>query len=133
MFTEDMPKLVAGFFEMLDAVEQHFREAYDVERLSKQGEQALVFTRVEAGSLLYFGVRWDLWSRMHVPLWLGVRTDWGQAAVDGFAARNPGRCFFHDGYSLCPVDPAMAAAPGNAAALIALLEDELAAAQRVHI
>ena len=131
MFTDDMPKLVAGFFEVLDAVERHFKELYAIERLSKQGEQALVFKSVEAGSLLYFGMRWDLWSRMHLPLWLGVRPDWGQAAVDAFGARNHGKCFFHDGYSLCPVDPAIATGPDNAAALIALLEQELAAAQRV--
>ena len=105
MFSEDMPKIVAGYFELLDAVEQHFKDAYAMERLSRQGELALVFKNAAGGSLLYLGVRWDLWSRMHLPLWLGVRPDWGQAAADAFAARNQGRCFMHDGYSLCPVDP----------------------------
>jgi hypothetical protein len=130
MFSEDMPKIVAGYFELLDAVELHFKEAYVIERLSRQGELALVFKNAAGGSLLYVGVRWDLWSRMHLPLWLGVRPDWGQAAAHGFAARNQGRCFMHDGYSLCPADPAIAAGADTApAALIALVQAELAAVQ----
>lgn len=128
MFSEDMPKIVAGYFELLDAVELHFKEAYAMERLSRQGELALVFKNAAGGSLLYLGVRWDMWSRMHLPLWLGVRPDWGPAAADAFAKRNQGRGFMHDGYSLRPVDPAIAA--DTVPALIALIEAELAAAQR---
>ena len=129
MFTDDMPKIVSGYFKVLETVADHFKADYAIERLSRQGELALVFTTASGGKLLYLGMRWDLWSRMHLPLWLGVRPDWGQPAVDGFVARNPGRCFFHDGYSLCPVDPAIAAGADTAPALIALLEQELAAAQ----
>jgi len=129
MFSEDMPKIVSGYFELLDAVEQHFKDGYAIDRLSRQGELALVFKN-KAGSLLYVGVRWDLWSRMHLPLWLGVQPEWGQAAADAFAVRNQGRCFMHDGYSLCPADPAIAAGGETApAALIALVQAELEAVQ----
>jgi|GEM_PF-933041 len=129
MFSEDMPKIVAGYFDLFDAVEQHYKSAYAIERLSRQGELALIFKNKAGLSLLYLAVRWDLWDRMHLPLWLGVRPDWGQPAVEGFGARNPGRCFFYDGYSLCPVDQPIAASTGAAPELIALLERELAAAQ----
>ena len=129
MLSEDMPKIVAGYFGLLDAVAQHFKDSCVVERLSRQGELAIVFKNASGGSLLYLGVRWDLWSRMHLPLWLGVRPDWGQSAVDCFGARNPGRCFFYEGYSLCPVDQPIAASASAAPELIALLEQELAAAQ----
>jgi hypothetical protein len=131
MFSEDMPKIVAGYFELLDAVEQHFKDAYAMERLSRQGELAIVFKNTGGTSLLYVGVRWDLWSRMHLPLWLGVRPDWGQAAARAFAELNQGRCFMHDGYSLCPVDKPIAAGTDAAPELIALLEQELAAVQSV--
>jgi len=129
MFSEDMPKIVAGYFDLFDAVEQHFKSVYVMQRLSRQGELALVFKDAAGCSLLYLAVRWDLWNRMHLPLWLGVRPDWGQSAVESFGARNPGRCFSYDGYSLCPVDQPIAASTGAAPELIALLEQELAAAQ----
>ena len=129
MFAEDMPKIVAGYFDLFDAVEQHFKNAYAMERMSRQGELSLEFKNAAGLSLLYLGMRWDLWDRMHLPLWLGVRPDWGQPAVDCFGARNPGRCFFYDGYSLCPVAEPIAASAGGAPELIALLERELAAAQ----
>ena len=132
MFTEDMPKVVSGFFEMLDAVEQHFRERYAVERLSRQGEQALVFRDGAGNGLLYAGLRWDLWSRAFQPFWLAVRQDWGSSAVEAFGSRHPGRCFFHDGYSFCPLDPTVVAGPDSAGPLIALLESELAAAEFVY-
>ena len=131
MFSDDMPKIVAAYFELLDAIERHFKDACAIERLSRQGELALVFKNAAGGSLLYFGVRWDLWSRMHLPLWLGVRPDWGQASADAFAVRNQGRCFMHDGYSLCPVDSAIAASTDTVPELIALIEAELAAVQCV--
>lgn len=127
MFTEDMPKIVAGYFTLFDAVEDHFRGRCPAERISRQGELALLFKTKEGAGGLYFGVRWDLWSRMHLPLWLGVRPEWGAAAAAAFAERHPGRSFMHEGCRLCPFDAALAAGD-DAQAVIACLEQELAAA-----
>lgn len=128
MFTEDMPKIVAGYFSLFDAVEAHFRGRCPAERISRQGELALVFKTPAGAGALYFAVRWDLWSRMHLPLWLGVRPDWNASTAAAFAARHPGRSFMHDGYQLCPFDAAIAAGDDDAQAVIACLEQELAAA-----
>lgn len=128
MFTEDMPKIVAGFFTLFDAVEAHFRDRCAVERQSRQGELALVFSTPAGARALYFAVRWDLWSRMHLPLWLGVRPEWSASGSDDFAARNQGRSFMHEGYLLSPLDPAVTVDNENPQAVIACLEQELAAA-----
>jgi hypothetical protein len=128
MFTEDMPKIVAGYFKLFEAVEAHFKDRCPVERLSRQGELALIFLTPAGASVLYFAVRWDLWSRMNLPLWLGVRSEWSASGADDFAARNPGRSFMHEGYRLCPLDPAITVDIENPQAVIAGLERELAAA-----
>ena len=128
MFTEDTPKIVAGYFKLFDAVEAHFKDRCPVERLSRQGELALIFKTAAGECVLYFAVRWDLWSRMHLPLWLGVRPEWSATAADDFAARNQGRSFLHEGCRLCPLDPAVPADHENPQAVIACLERELAAA-----
>ena len=129
MFTDDMPKIVSGYFKVLETVADHFKADYAIERLSRQGELALVFTTASGGKLLYLGMRWDLWSRMNLPLWLGVRPEWSAGRVDAFSARNQGRSFMHDGYQLSPVDPGIATDTASAEALIGLIEAELAAAQ----
>lgn len=128
MFTDDMPKIVGGYFKLLEAVEEHFTSAYTLERLSRQGELALIFKNAEGAGILYFGMRWELWSRLNMPLWLGMRPEWSAKADEDFAARHPGTTFMHEGYRVCPLDPALAADSDNTQAVIACLERELAAA-----
>lgn len=130
MFSEDMPKIVAGYFKLLEAVEAHFKADYVIERRSRQGELALIFSTAAGEKLLYLGVRWDLWSRMHLPLWLGVRSEWSAGGAELFSARSQGRSFVHAGYQLSPVDPGIAADTADAEPLIALMADELAAARQ---
>ena len=128
MFTEEMPKLVAGYFKLFEAVENHFRQRCAIERLSSQGELALVFKTAAGEPALYFALRWDLWSRMNIPLWLGVRPDWSPAGADEFAARHPGMAFTHDGYLMRPFDQSIAVDCDNPQPVIDSLYRELAAA-----
>lgn len=126
MFTEETPRLVGGYFKLLDAVESHFKSRYAIERHSRQGELSLVFKTPAGAYILYAGLRWDLWSRMSLPLWIGVRPEWGAEAAEKFSLRHQGKAFLHEGCWISPLDPGIAEGTGNAAALIAVLDQELA-------
>ncbi|MEI6124971.1 MAG: hypothetical protein WCQ99_00310 [Pseudomonadota bacterium] len=127
MFSEEMPKILSRLFDTVEAIERAFHTAYIVEKQSSQGELALYFKNQQGQNILYFCLRYDLWTHSQTPLWFGVCGQWPEEVVNKFSTLNKGGCIEFCNYRLCPVDPKITSGENASAAIIKILEAQLQA------
>ena len=127
VFSEDMPKTVSLLFDTVESVERALCKKYSVEKQSSQGELALYFKDQEGRNILYFCLRYDLWTHSQTPLWFGVSRQWPEEAVNKFTGVNKGNFIDYISYRLCPIDPKITSGENASSDIIKILEAQLQA------
>ena len=79
-----------------------------MERQSRQGEFALYFKDNAGGLLLYFALRYDLWTYTQQPLWFGVDLKWNESVITAFTQCNRGGYIDYNGMRLCGLEQQLA-------------------------
>ena len=115
------PKEISQLFDIIEGLEKRLQSAYRVTRASRQGELSLDIADASGRCLLYVAVRPDLWQQMLMPLWYGVRSEWGEAAAQKFQAAVPG-AFAYQEFVLARIDPSVTMQPEPVAVLQADIE-----------
>ncbi len=108
MFTEETPKTISRLFEIINSVEQALGKDWTIERQSRQGELALYFKEASGRELLYFALRYDLWTHAQQPLWFGVDLQWNESVIAAFTQGNTGSCLEYQGMRLRALDQQLA-------------------------
>jgi len=125
MFTDETPKIISRFFQIIESVEQELAGKYMLEKASRQGELSLLFKDASGRSVLCFGLRYDLWTQTQQPFWYWVSLDGDEQTVSRFTEANKGRCLDYMGKRLCSVEQHITAAEQPHKQIVPLLEAQL--------